>query len=45
MSWSERHSNATETLDANIDAVPVRKVVGLLLVYCAEDANSVPLEL
>ena len=30
---------------ANSDAVSVRKVAGLLLVYCAEDANSIPLEL
>ena len=40
--WLERHCNAMETFDANSDVVSVRKPVGLL-VYCAEDANSVPL--
>ena len=42
--WLERHSNTTGSCGANNDAVSVRNVTGLV-VCCAEDANSVPLEL
>ena len=38
---TETHSIATETFGGNSDAVSVRKVVCLLFVNCARDANSV----